>query len=132
MAYVGKINDGEVFRAARLQISQPGAGFYASSSGLLYYRESGGTYLYNNPKYSYYWIDSSRLLSPPNAVYIPTTGPNSYGSYVTRLQVNGQTHVANAFQRGGMYYVDEKGAERNSRNYQVLVCDPKPANPCSE
>jgi hypothetical protein len=132
MAYVGKINDGEVFRAARLQTSQPGAGFYAASSGRPFFRESGGTYLYNNPNYSYYWIDSFSSLIPLNAVYIPTAGPNSYGIHIARLQISGQTHVSIAPQPTGIFYIDDKGVERIARNYQLLVCDPKPANPCSE
>jgi hypothetical protein len=129
---VGKINDGSIFRVSRLQISKPGAGFYAASFGRSFYRESGGTYLYNNPKYSYYWIDAFGSFSSPNAVIVPTVGSNSYGSLVGRLQINGQTYVALAPPPMGIYYIDDKGVERNARNYQLLVCDSKPANPCSE
>jgi hypothetical protein len=133
MAYVAKAYNSEVIRFARLKITDPGRGFYmAKSRGKFAFSESGGSYLFNNPSYHYYWVDSSPTIFHPNAVAIKLGGANGPTAIVTRIQENGQTNIDLAFYGGGSFYMGPDGVQQVIENYQVLVCDPKPVNPCSK
>jgi hypothetical protein len=131
-AYVGKIFDGDIWRAARIQVENPGRGIYASSGGNYAYFQTGGYYLVNNPNYHYYWVDTYLYpWSLTNAVKVPLAQNSTFVLNVARLQVNGQVQVnrANSF---GFPYTPVGGVETFVKNYQTLVCDPRPANKCSK
>jgi hypothetical protein len=131
MAYVGKILNNQM-RIARIQVAEPGRGFYLADKGKGLFIKNGGFYLYNNPSYHYYWVDSNPLLVSPNAVVVTAYGPNSASAFISRVQTDGQTNIGVAFFGAGSTWVKPDGIEAAIGNYQVLVCDPKPVNPCSK
>jgi hypothetical protein len=131
-AYVGKVYDGDIWRAARIQTNNPGSGTYGSMNGNYAFFPTGGYYLFNNPNYHYYWVDT--FIYPQtlkNAVKVPMSINGTFVLNVGRAQVNGQVNVnrANSF---GFPYTPEGGVEAYVKNYQTLVCDPRPANKCSK
>lgn len=133
MLYVGKVNDGYHNKAAAVQVSQPGAGIYTTKSGAPFFVESGGYFLVNNPNYTYYWIDSFyKDPVPSNVVEARIAGPNSFLCFVGRVQVNGQIFMGIAAQGYGLTASAPNISQSLVYNYQVLVCDPKPSNPCSK
>jgi hypothetical protein len=132
MVYVGKANNGLGNLAVRIQISEPGRGIYTSKSGKPFFIESGGFYLVDNPSYHYYWVESAPMTFHPNAVSVKVAGPQSLSGSISRLQVDGQTQISTAFLGGGAALKETDGVERIAKSYQVLVCDPKPVNPCSK
>jgi hypothetical protein len=132
MAYVGKGSDGSLMTPVRIQVSQPEVGAHLSKSGSPYHQTSGAFYLVDNPNYYYYWIDSSPEIIQSNAVFVNAKGPNTYSRYIGRMQVDGQTHVSVVAPFIGFNFFDSDNVERVAKSYQILVCDPKPVNPCSE
>jgi hypothetical protein len=131
MFYVGNAFTGLADRISILQIKQPGAGFYNAKAGVPIYIPSG-YFLVNNPDYTYYWTDSySDEDIPSNAVSVRIAGPNSLAINVGRVQVDGQTFVGPIGPKAGMYYTVPNVTEHFTRNYQILRCNPKPSNPCS-
>jgi hypothetical protein len=131
-AYVGKIFDGVVFSAARIQINNPGSGTYGSLGRKYAHFPKGGYYLVNNPNYHYYWVDT--FLFPwdlKNAVKIPVTSTSISALIVARIQINGQVFI-NRANPLGFPYTPEGGMLTYVKNYQTLVCDPRPANKCSK
>jgi hypothetical protein len=133
MIYVGKVYDGFNNKPAAVQVSQPGAGIYITKSGAPLFIESGGYFLVNNPNYTYYWVDSSINDNiPSNSVNVKLGGPDSFTLNVGRLQQNGQIYTGLTGPGYGLFYSAPNIAEHLAYNYQVLVCDPKPSNPCSK
>jgi hypothetical protein len=131
-AYVGKVFDGEIWRAARIQVPSPGSGTYGSLNGEYHFFQNGGYYLVNNPNYHYYWVDT--YIYPwdlTNAVKVPMAVNGSFVLNVGRLQANGQVFI-NRANSLGFPYTPEGGMETYVKNYQTLVCDPRPANKCSK
>jgi hypothetical protein len=131
MAYVGKGFNDIIDRVARIQVTEPGKGLYMSKSGLPFFQQSGGFYLYNNPNYDYHWVDATSEFMPSNIVRIKIGGPQSLDCYAGRLQVDGQTQVSLVAHTMGMFFFDGN-TEKVSLNYQVLACTPKPAYQCSK
>jgi hypothetical protein len=132
MAYVGKGYNGVFKTAARIQVTEPGRGTYLNLAGKSYFQKTGAYYLYDNPNYHYYWVDSFVDKIFPNAVGIKAGGANSISGYIGRLQVDGQTHVTIAAPFLGLFLIGSDDVQRYAKSYQVLVCDPKPVNSCSK
>jgi hypothetical protein len=131
-AYVGKYFEGFVWRIARVQVSQPNRGIYLIKNGKLVNFPSGGYYLADNPNNHYYWIDLPEIISTAtNAVTVKQNEQYPTISRVGRVQIDGQLQIGTANELG-LANADEKGDLRYARSYQILVCDPRPANQCSE
>jgi hypothetical protein len=131
MAYVGKGDVGTII-GARIQVSEPENGAYLMKSGKSYRQKNGAFYLVDNPNYHYYWVDSRAGTAHPNAIVVKTAESSTVSSYIGRLQVDGKTNVGRASAVIGMVFVGSNGMAQVGKSYQVLVCDPKPVNPCSK
>jgi hypothetical protein len=132
MAYVGKYFDGWIWNSGRVQTSEPGKGVYTFENGKLVNHPNGGQYLVDNPNNHYYWIDSpSRISSATNAVSVKVNNQSKIALYIGRLQVDGQVQIGTASDVG-FAYADQNGALRYAKNFQILACDPRPANKCSK
>jgi len=130
-AFVGKVQN-DFFKPGRIQKTQPNSGGYSIFGGVSYYSKNDAYYLVNNPNYHYYWVDSFGPNAVKNAVQVRTR-PETLNYYsVGRLQIDGQMTVGPMTLPIGYFYTKANGLERFVTSYQVLACDPVPANPCKQ
>lgn len=132
MAYVGKAYNGDVWQPARIQTAQPGRGAYMEKSKKSFFVKSGGFFLADNPNYHYYWAEASEAISYSNAVSISLSGSGGFVVSIGRLQIDGQTRIGLYHETPGLLFVGSDGIARNALHAQILLCDPKPANPCGK
>jgi hypothetical protein len=132
MAYVGKGPNGLIMRIGRVQVYQPGRGVHLGLAGRPFFLNKGGFYLVDNPNYNYYWVDSAPMVFHSNAVAVKIGGGSKLSDTVARIQIDGKTDIGINTQVKGAFFFDGNGNEFVASNFQVLVCDPKPVNPCSK
>lgn len=132
MCYVGKYDFTDFWSIGRIQISQPNTGIYAFINEKVVYR-TGGYYLKNNPNYNYHWIDVSaeEIYYVPNSVTSKLTNQGAVLILIGRVQINGQVQIGSASD-SGLIIPNKNNEMAYAKNFQILVCDPKPANPCSK
>jgi len=131
-AYVGKAFYENMWNPGRIQTTKPNSGIYTMSRGSFHYSQDDAYYLVNNPKYHYYWVDTYAYDQVPNGVEIKYTDEGLMYSYVGRIQINGQMEVATILRAVGLLYPRSDGVQHYISSYQVLACDPEPANPCKQ
>lgn len=130
-AYVGKTMVDDFWKVGRIQTTDP-KGYYGTRNGAEFYKEGKDVfYIADNSSQHYYWVDWNNEIIQNAIVVKPTDNALMY-FYVGRTQVDGQMQVGPVYLPVGLVFPKSDGLEHSTANFQVLVCDPEPANPCGE